>query len=89
MNRRDLKNIQILCNLRAELIEEDEAYRSLTLAQTTQKGKEKYIKRLIRIIRDEEARIKEEKGEPTLEQREEYLKRKTEEYLNKGTNNGN
>lgn len=58
MNRRDLKNIQILCNFWAGDIEESVAMSSLVLKQTTAKGKSKYIKKLIAIIRDEETLAK-------------------------------
>jgi len=56
--KRDLKNIEILCKYWSGDIEEEEAMSSLILKQTTKKGKDKYIKKLIAIIRDEEKLVK-------------------------------
>ena len=58
MNNRDLKNIKILCDYWCGEIEQDVAMSSLVLKQTTEAGRNRYIKKLITIIRDEEARVK-------------------------------
>ena len=58
MNNRDLKNIQILCDYWSGEIEEKDAMSSLVLKQTTEAGKNRYIKKLITIIRKEEIAVK-------------------------------
>lgn len=56
--KRDLKNIKILCDFWSGELDEDTAMSMLVLKQTSVKGKDKYLKKLIRTIRDEEQRIK-------------------------------
>ena len=58
MNKRDLNNIQILCNYIEGKASEEEAMSSLTLKQTTEGGRKRYIKKLITIIKDEEEVVK-------------------------------
>jgi len=56
--KRDLKNIEILCKYWSGDMTEEDALSSLILKQTTKQGKDKYIKKLIAIIRDEERMVK-------------------------------
>jgi hypothetical protein len=54
--KRDLKNIQILCDFWCGKLEERVAMSMLILPQKSQKNRDKYLKKLITIIRDEESR---------------------------------
>lgn len=58
MNNRDLKNIKILCDYWSGEIEESEATSRLILKQTTEAGRQRYIKKLITIIKTEEVAVK-------------------------------
>ena len=58
MDKRDLKNIQILCDYIEGKSSESEAMESMTLKQTTKAGRSRYIKKLITIIKDEETSAK-------------------------------
>lgn len=58
MTKRDLKNVQILCNFIQGDLTEVEAMSTLTLKQTTEKGRSRYIKKLLVAIKEEEDRVK-------------------------------
>ncbi len=58
LTKRDLKNMQVLCDYWSGMITDEDANERLVLKQKSQKNKDKYLKKLITIIRDTEAELK-------------------------------
>ena len=56
--KRDLKNIKILCDFICGELDEEGGMKLLDLPQRTKRLQENYVKKLFRIIRDEQARQK-------------------------------
>jgi len=54
MNKKDLKNIQILAEFRLGTLSNDEAMKQITFTQKTESGRKRYLSKLITLIAQEE-----------------------------------